>query len=154
MHAVNASVRELASWLASWTWPMTREHALDTAEQFGWVLADDQPDSLLWDTGLPPGSSATVLGDVVADVAVRTSERVSADADGRRVLRDVFADQVQAVSSVLGEPAAREPGQRPSATWDLDGGATLTVGLSARSSSWTLTSPKFVEIQRDLGRDR
>lgn len=146
------ALRGLASWLTSWSWPVTRQRALELAEEHGWTVAEDSSESIVWDTELPPGSSATVLDGVVADVMIRTSARVDDDAAGRRQLRNVFAEQVAAATAELGPPTQQSPGARPSATWELADGSAVKIGASSRSCYWVLTSPKFVEVQRDLGR--
>ena len=67
-------------------------------------------------------------------------------------MTDSFAGQVEAVTQVLGKPRERKPGTEGNALWDLPSGAMFYVGRIENASSWKLTSPAYVEVQRDLGR--
>ena len=144
-----ASLQKLAEWLAAWTWPMAKDQVMASAEEFGWTITSNRPGKgARWDTGMaPPGASATVLDGILADLTINTSD----DVEDPAALRDVFTDQVETVSRVLGPPSRRSPGRRPSATWELSSGSELKVGAASSSCYWVLTSPKFAEIRRDLG---
>jgi hypothetical protein len=143
----------LADWLSGWEWPMQKDQLLESAAELGWTVTSDRPGKgARWDTGLPaPGASATVLDGVVTDLTVTTSEYYDEDAAGRRALRDAFASQVEIVSTRLGAPTGRRPGRSPATTWSLPNGSALEVAASAGGCYWTLTSPKFVRIERNLG---
>ncbi len=56
---------------------------------------------------------------------------------------------VPVVTEVFGPPSASPGG--PAARWALPR-VRLLVLTTARSCSWQLISPEFVEIERDLGR--
>ena len=128
---------------------MTKDQVLAAAEEFGWKVTSNRPGKgARWDTGMvSPGASATVLDGVLADLTIHTSD----DVEGPAALRDVFADQVEIVTRVLGPASRRSPGRRSSATWELQNGSELEVAAASSSCFWALASPEFVEIRRDLG---
>lgn len=109
--------------------------------------------SVRWDTGLisgGPSASAIVRRGQVATVRVTTADVPDAVAGADRLILDAFADQVEVVSSEAGPPRSQKPGRTPSVEWDLTSGAALKVLGGDGSCEWVLTSPKFVEIKRDL----
>ena len=151
------ALRDLLTWLGSWSWPLEQARVVELAEQHGWTTVSDDPgEGAIWETGLPgnkPWASVSVVQDRVASASVTTSEVLPAKtAEGSAFVRDVFADQVAVVTEVLGPPSEQIPGPEPAARWALPNGSELQVLTTARSCSWQLTSPEFVEIERDLGR--
>jgi hypothetical protein len=135
---------------------LERPAMMALAAERGWSLTYEKPGgSAEWDTGLIASQSlatATILDGFVADLTVTTGRFPGAEtAQSRRFVRDAFADQVKLVQDLLAEPRSRTPGKDPSVEWDLPSGAALVVA-AARSCFWELTSPKFVEIRRDLER--
>jgi uncharacterized protein DUF6301 len=151
-----AALRDLVGWLASWTWPLDQRRMMALAAERGWSLTYEKPGgSAEWDTGLiasDPFATATVLDGFVAKFALTTADVPGAETpQSRRFVRDAFTDQVSLLAEILGEPQSRTPGKNPAAEWDLPSGAALVVA-AARTCFWVLTSPKFVEIRRDLER--
>ena len=147
---------DLAEWLASWSWPLDEESAKRLPAQRGWTLLDDNPGhGSTWDAGLieqRSWASFRVMDGVLDDVNIVTA-RFAQDYPGvERLITDSFADQVEAVTEVLGKPRERKPGREGSALWDLPSGAMLYVGRDEDSSSWEFTSPAYAKVQRDLGR--
>ncbi len=146
----------LAEWLASWAWPVDEEGAKALPEAHGWTLVHQKPaGGGVFDTGLTDQrswASFRVSDDELRDVSIRTAFYETPGPDATRALNDAFADQVEAVVQVLGEPRVRRPGASGSALWDLPNGAMLYVGRTDQSCSWEFTSPAYAEVQRDLGR--
>ena len=147
---------ELAQWLASWSWPVDENGAKSLPEARGWTLVDyEDGGGGTYDTGLADQrswASFRVMDDQLRDVDFTTAFFDLEDPDRERALTDTFADQVEAVTEVLGEPRVRKPGVDGSALWDLPNGAMLDVGRSRKICSWMFTSPAYAEVQRDLGR--
>jgi hypothetical protein len=148
----NEKWQQLAGTMSAWSWPISREQMATIASGFGWTLFGDGS-RLIWDTEAEPGASAAVVDGAVARLTVATSDYLDDDAAGKRALRDLYADQVDAVTAVLGTPTERKPGRSPATTWELANGSALKVGSSAGGCYWVVTSPEFVEVQRDLGSD-
>ena len=146
---------DLAGWVGTWHWPVTKEQLLAMASDRGWEVTSNRPGKgARWRTGhTDQEASASVLDGVLAALTVPTSDRFGDAAAARGARRDTFAAQVDAVSEVLGAPGETSPGREPSATWVLSNGSSVKVEAASRCF-WVVTSPEFVEIDRELGPDR
>ena len=154
--ATDDAVRALARWLVGWTWPLDQPAVTALVAGHGWDLVREQPGiSSRWDTGLisvRSRASVSVVKGLVADLSVTTADVPDEEPGADRLILDAFADQVAAVSEQVGEPRTRKKGRSPQVEWDLPSGASLAVLGGGGSCAWVLTSPKFVEIERDLAR--
>lgn len=148
-------LQAVARWISSWTWPMGEDESVASAIAFGRSVVDrDDGRGETYDTGLLRERSwadVRIKGGEVREVTIVTSPVVhDALPEGPHHVTDVFAEQVQAVSAVLGPPARQEAGSSGSVTWDLPSGASLRVGRTSRSCAWSVDSPDFVQLQRDV----
>lgn len=147
-------LREVAQWLDAWEWPVTEADIISRAADFGWTVLDDDPGKgQVFETGLlkkRSWASSDLKDGEVYEFTIFTSPLVEPSPEGRRYLDDALAAQVRMVTEVVGEPGSAEANER--ATWQLVSGALLMVGRTDRSCSWTLDSPWFAELQRDVSR--
>ena len=150
-------LRDLVSWVASWTWPLPEADSVALAEAYGWSITDnDSGKGAVYETGLLSDrswASVRLLDGDVRQVKVFTSVVVGGRSpEDQRFVTDTFADQVRVVAAVLGAPAEVTPGQDGAATWDLPNGSELEVRRTDRSCSWTIASPCYAQLKRDVRR--
>lgn len=150
-------LRELAQWLTTWAWPLTESASVDLAAKFGWTVIDEDPGKgEIFDTGLlttRSWSMSSVKNGEVYRLSIFTSSVVDGETPvGQKYVSDVFATQVQTVTEVIGEPAVAETGVDSFAEWQLVKGATLRVGRTDGSCSWTVDSPYFAQLKADVSK--
>ncbi len=146
----NDDLRDLVRWWGPLHWPITPAQLLEMAAARDWtVLVERKNGGAVWDTGLmefrPWASSSIVKGDVAGmDVSVVSAREPEAD-DVEGALRDVFVEQVEVLTSVLGEATEKSPGRVVSVTWTLENGSSVSLGGTASLYSIEITSPAFTE---------
>jgi hypothetical protein len=148
-------LREIAQWLAAWEWPVTEADSISRAAALGWTVIDDDPGKgQVFETGLLSTRSwamSYVKDKEVYRFSIFTSPVVDdAASQGRQYVTDAFAAQVGIVADIIGEPYVREPGVDGSVRWRLPTGAVLRVGRTEQNCSWSVDSPWFAELKRDV----
>jgi hypothetical protein len=129
---------------ASWTW---RPDAVgELCQRMGWKLVEDLDDrggfaDAGWDLGGDDVAMAFRDG-YVDDITMRITQIVREPADRDRFLGDAFADAVAVVTSVLGEPTARDLDEPPTARWRM-ADSTVVVGRYKSSVKLTWASNRF-----------
>jgi hypothetical protein len=142
-------IAELAGRLAElhWSWSVSQ---LDrVVGELGWTVAaapQGQSHSAVLRTGLPVDGLADLVltGDGTGEVVVRVSDPVEPDTpQGLAFSRDAFAQMVRAVTTAIGEPADRHPGEAPEVRWPASSGVLrvtqgeLYVELALMSVSYS-----------------
>ena len=127
------------------------------AEAYGWSITDNDPGKGAVDeTGLLSDrswASVRLLDGDVRQVKICTSVVVGGESpEDQRFVTETFADQVRVVTDVLGPPPRVTPGQDGAASWDLPNGSELEVRRTDRSCSWTIASPCYAQLRRDVSR--
>ena len=148
------TLREVAQWLDAWEWPVTEAELVSRAADFGWTVLHEDPGHLqVFETGLlqkRSWASADLKNGEVYEFTIFTCPLVELSPEGRTYLDRALTAQVQTVTEVVDEPGPTETNER--VTWQLASGALLMVGRTDRSCSWTLDSPWFAQLQRDVSR--
>lgn len=141
---------ELLNWLRRLPWPIDRAMVLGLTTELGWSVESDQI-GFRFDTGYsvePPRAWVATPGGSVAHVRV-----VIASSNGATpALRDLFADHVDLLTRLMGDPAERQPGSAASARWMLANGSAFSIRLPTGAIMCGVTSPELVQIEADLGR--
>jgi hypothetical protein len=127
-------LQELAGVLARLGSFLRNVTAEELAARLGWQVVERRDDVVIVDTGLPVDDGRADLridGGPVSDVSVTISDVEPDETEEARAFRtDAFAEAVEALRGVYGEPTAAEPGDYPEASWRL-AEVTLRVWLGA-----------------------
>ncbi|WP_433562649.1 DUF6301 family protein [Nocardia sp. CA-151230] len=117
-----------------WSWLLADVPAL--AANFGWTVETTYRYSVSLGAELGPDSGSVSGRSETADkIDVRVTDYADDDSDGRAHVRDAFVDMASAITSVLGPPALRCPGEFAEIRWS---GAETTVRLRQFTSSVSL----------------
>ncbi len=138
---------------ASLDWQWDRPFLDQLLAEWGWHIEAQAPGILRVRTDLPHADVAIINLDennelrslsVFATATLPINEW--ADANAKAFVRDAFVDVVEGVTTVLGQPTDRLPGDEPEVRWTLNG-ATLAVGAGPSTVELSVLSPAQVEKQ-------
>jgi hypothetical protein len=127
----------------SWTW---RPDAVgELCQRMGWKLVDIDDRGGFADAGWDLGGDDIAMAfrdGYVDDITMRITQIVREPADRDRFLGDAFADAVAVVTSVLGEPTARDLAAPATVRWRM-ADSTVVVGRYKSSAKLTWASNRF-----------
>ena len=147
-----SALRYLVTRLRELPWQWQASDLPAVAEALGWEVTHRSPDgSALANTGEFGGREVTVLGrdGAVQTVSVQVSDSAGQrTAEGRAFLRDAFAENVAALTDLLGEPTKRRLGDRPTVRWRDDDQTVSVLGFG--NSILVTIAPTAVQDRLDL----
>ncbi|MGY1934188.1 DUF6301 family protein [Nocardia gipuzkoensis] len=150
----DAEIIELATRLRSLDWSWRMSDIPQLAAEFGWDVQSLGERSAILDVGFGMASGGVQgRGDQAEVIEVAVTSRASRDDAGQASLRDSFARMASTLTSSLGEPSSRQPGEDPEIRWAGEK-TTLqlvclrtTVRLYLVTNSWLVMHDKTIELQ-------
>ncbi|MRH89501.1 hypothetical protein GFY24_18960 [Nocardia sp. SYP-A9097] len=117
-----------------WSWLLADVPAL--AADFGWAIGPTYRYSVSVGTELGPNTgSVSGRSETADEIGIRVTDFADDDAESRTRVRDAFADMASTITTVLGPPTQRIPGEDAEIRW---AGAETTVRLRLFTSNVSL----------------
>ncbi|CAM4390081.1 DUF6301 domain-containing protein [Nocardia ninae] len=150
----DAEIIELATRLLSLDWSWQMSEVPELASAFGWQIQSARPRSVILDVGFGMASGRVHGRDSRAEIVeLAVTTRATGDGAERALVLDTFARMTTALTTALGAPARRIPGELPEIRWAGEE-TTLrllcmssSVRLSLETNSWLALHDETIELQ-------